>query len=87
MLKINMGWSLLWSLPLSLLMNLGATAFATTIKLNVLPLNGVERGCPERLIAYETLQPYREGGYTINGTINLSEIATNITNYVIAQLG
>lgn len=80
MLKINMGWSLLWSLPLSLLMNLGATAFATTIKLNVLPLNGVEGGCPQRLIAYETLQPYREGGYTTNGMINLSEIATNITN-------
>jgi hypothetical protein len=80
MLKTNMGWSLLWSLPLSLLLNLGATAFATTIRLNLLPLNGVEGRCPERLIAYQTPEPYFEGGYTINGTINLSEIATNITN-------
>jgi hypothetical protein len=81
MLKTNIYLSLLWSLPLSLLSNLSAAALASTINLSVLPLSSsraVQR-CPEKLIAYQTPQPYREGGYAIDGMINLSDIATDIT--------
>lgn len=81
MLKTTVCWSLLWSLPLSLLSNLGAAALAETINLRVLPLSGrptTQGGCPERLIAYQTRQPYREGGYATDGMIRLSDIATDI---------
>lgn len=79
MLKTNVFWSLLWSLPLSLLSSLGA--FAATINLSVLPLSSsrAAQRCPEKLIAYQTPQPYREGGYATDGMIQLSEIATDIT--------
>jgi len=74
MLKINVDWLRLWSLPLSLLMNLGATAFATTIKLNLLPLNGVERGWGMRATLQKwdapTYKGMREGNprWTWGGT-------------------
>lgn len=80
MLKINVCRSLLLSLPLSLLMNLGANAFAETINLSVLGIGSrPTQGCPEKLIAYQTSQPYREGGYATDGMIRLSDIATDIT--------
>lgn len=59
-------------------MGLGTGALASTIRLNVLPLNGPVRSCPESLIAHETPKPYFEGGYARDGMIKLKEIATNI---------
>ena len=35
--------------------------------------------CPAKVVVTETSQPYREGGYTIDGTANLSAIATGFT--------
>ncbi len=35
--------------------------------------------CPAKVVVSETPQPYREGGYTIDGTANLSAIATGFT--------
>jgi len=42
-------------------------------------VNGPEQNCPQKVIAYQTPQPYREGGYAVDGMVNLSAIATNIT--------
>ena len=69
----------LWAIPLSLLTNLGAAALATTFELNVLPLNGPESNCPEKLIAYETARPRSPGGYATDGMIQLAAIATDIS--------
>ncbi len=35
--------------------------------------------CPAKVVVTETPQPYREGGYTIDGTANLSAIANGFT--------
>lgn len=83
MSKVILGASL-WALPLSLLSSLGSAALATTMELQVLPLlrpssGGQSAGCPQTLIAYETLQPYAPGGYSTQGMIQLSTIATNIS--------
>ncbi|PSN18568.1 hypothetical protein C7271_11845 [filamentous cyanobacterium CCP5] len=75
---MNIGRSLLWALPLSLLSGVGAAALATTIELDVLPINGPEAICPARLIAHETLRPPFEGGFAQDGMIKLRDIATNI---------
>ncbi|WP_299487677.1 hypothetical protein [Acaryochloris sp. IP29b_bin.137] len=52
---------------------------AETIELQVYPTNGPNQGCPEKMIAYQTRQPYQEGGYATDGMVSLSAIATNIT--------
>ncbi|WP_299414575.1 hypothetical protein [Acaryochloris sp. IP29b_bin.148] len=65
------------ALPVSLMMS--TAAVADTIELQVLPINGPEQGCPKKVIAYQTGQPYQEGGYATDGMVNLSEIATQIT--------
>lgn len=70
--------SLVWGLPLSLLSSLGSNAFALTLNLNVLPTLNSEGQCPEQLIAYETPRPQVEGGYSRDGMIPLSNIATNV---------
>jgi hypothetical protein len=35
--------------------------------------------CPDKVMAYQTPQPYREGGYEIGGTVKLQAIATQIS--------
>ena len=76
---MNVSKALLWALPLSLLSSLGQVAFARTIQLRMLPLNGPGVGCPETLTAYETTRPPSPGGYATDGMIQLSAIATNIS--------
>ncbi|MEM9907355.1 MAG: hypothetical protein AAF921_20260 [Cyanobacteria bacterium P01_D01_bin.44] len=78
MKSIQMRRSLLWSLPLSLLSSLGATVFATTIELEVLPTLRNEGTCPTQLIAHETARPYTEGSFSQDGMIKLRDIATNV---------
>ena len=76
---MNVRKAFLWALPLSLLSSLGASAFAKTIEMRVLPLlDGPTTGCPESLTAYETLRPPSPGGYATDGMIQLSAIATDI---------
>jgi hypothetical protein len=70
--------SLIWGLPLSMLSNLGSAAFAITLDLNVLPTVDSTGQCPAQLIAYETIRPFSEGGYSRDGMIKLGDIATNI---------
>ncbi len=70
-------WSLVLAVPVSLALHRGVRA--ETIELQVFPVNGPDQDCPERVIAYETLRPYQEGGYTRDGMVNLSAIATRIT--------
>ena len=76
---VNLSKALVWALPLSLLSNLGAVAFARKADLTVLPIDGISRGCPQSLTAYETPRPYRPGGSTTDGMVHLSAIATDIT--------
>ncbi|MEM8804589.1 MAG: hypothetical protein AAGF01_00890 [Cyanobacteria bacterium P01_G01_bin.38] len=77
---MNLNQALLWGLPLSLLSNWGVAAYARTADLTVFPSNDLETltDCPQNLIAYETLQPYSQGGYATDGMIQLSAIATDI---------
>lgn len=76
-------WSFPLSIPLGLLSSFSSAAFAITIELNVLPLNGPAPseldGCPEKLIAYETIRPRTPGGSARDGMIQLAAIATDIT--------
>lgn len=74
---MKLHWSLFLVLPISLVLQ--RRALAETIELQVLPVNGPEQSCPQKVIAYQTPQPYREGGYAVDGMVNLSAIATNIT--------
>ncbi|MEA5466497.1 hypothetical protein [Leptothoe sp. PORK10 BA2] len=71
--------ALILALPLSLMSNLAAAAWATKADLTVFPsLDSQEGTCPETVVAYETLRPYTEGGSTTDGMIQLREISTNI---------
>ena len=76
---MNICKALLWSVPLSVLSSMGASALAVTIEMRVLPVNGPGVGCPTALIAYETSRPPAPGGYATDGMVQLSAIATNIT--------
>ena len=76
---MSLNKALLWALPLSLLSNLGATAWAKKADLSVLPSNDSLGNCPENVVAYETPQPYTQGGYATDGMIQLREIATDIS--------
>jgi hypothetical protein len=65
----------IWSL-------LGNGAMARTFEFKVRPLltsSSNASPCPDRVIAYETPKPYQEGGYSTDGMVNLSAIATNIS--------
>ncbi len=66
------------SFPLSILSSLSWAAFASTLELNILPTLDSTGQCPNQLIAYETLSPYTEGGYSREGMIQLGDIATDI---------
>lgn len=74
---MKLRWSLGLALPMSLIFH--QVARAETIELKVFPVNGPDQSCPEQVIAYQTRQPYQEGGYATDGMVNLSAIATNIT--------
>ncbi|MCM1984210.1 hypothetical protein [Lyngbya confervoides] len=66
--------------PLSLLL-FSPPVLARTIAFETLPALTRQSGdpnCPPTVIAYETNLPYQEGGYALNGTANLTAIATNI---------
>ena len=76
---MNVNKALLWALPLSLLSHLGAAAWARKADLSVLPSNDSLGNCPENVVAYETPQPYTQGGYATDGMIQLREIATDIS--------
>ncbi len=55
---------------------------ATPIEMRVLSAsNAQDPGvlCPDKVNLTETSRPYREGGYTIDGSANLSAIADNFT--------
>lgn len=77
-MDMNVLRSHLLAFPLSVLTSLGAAASATTLELDLLPINGPEVTCPAMLIAYETAQPPFEGGYARDGMIQLRDVATNI---------
>lgn len=53
---------------------------ATTIELKPYAV-GDPRGmsCPAKVMAYQTAQPYREGGYAWDGMVNLQAIATPLS--------
>ncbi len=57
---------------------LASPTLARTIELKLLPTNGPAQNCPTKVIAYETPQPYQEGGYATDGMVQLQAIATNI---------
>lgn len=59
---------------------IGGTALARTFEYKPLPLleNPDPNPCPEKVISYETNRPYQEGGYSIDGQISLTAIASNI---------
>ncbi|MEL6232365.1 MAG: hypothetical protein AAFR24_20865 [Cyanobacteria bacterium J06627_3] len=76
---MNVNKALLWALPLGLLSNLGTAAWARKADLSVLPSNDSLGNCPENVVAYETPQPYTQGGYATDGMIQLREIATDIS--------
>ncbi|MGD1897661.1 MAG: hypothetical protein ACFB16_12000 [Phormidesmis sp.] len=80
---MNVSNALLWaiplSLPLSFLGSLGATALAKSIEMQVLPVGGPGAGCPATLTAFETERPPTPGGFSTDGMIMLSAIASNIS--------
>lgn len=57
-------------------------AIASTIELQVSPLltrtSPPTMGCPDTLTVTETLQPYREGSYGIDGRADLSDLARDV---------
>lgn len=57
-------------------------AIASTIELQVSPLltrtTPPTMGCPDTLTVTETLQPYREGSYGIDGRADLSDLARDV---------
>jgi hypothetical protein len=76
---MNMIKVLLWVFPLSLLVNLNASALARRAELTVLPFSDQNGSCPQSLTAFETPRPYTSGSFSTDGMIHLSAIATNIT--------
>ncbi|MGG6267839.1 hypothetical protein ACQ4M3_14695 [Leptolyngbya sp. AN03gr2] len=55
---------------------------AAPIEMRVLPAIDAQNPgnlCPEKVTLTETSRPYREGGYTIDGSANLSSIAEKMT--------
>jgi hypothetical protein len=63
------------------LLGLGAIeATAGTLELKPFPLTDAPQTvrCPQKVMASETSSPYQEGGYTLNGTVTLGAIATQV---------
>lgn len=59
--------------------NVQAQKGVNKIELKVYSENEQKQSCPEKVIATETPQPYREGGFATDGFVNLSEYANNIS--------
>ncbi|MBD2693234.1 hypothetical protein [Anabaena catenula] len=59
--------------------NVQAQKGANKIELKVYSENEQKHSCPQKVIATETPQPYREGGFATDGFVNLSEYANNIS--------
>ena len=57
----------------------GLSAQAQNIELKVYSENDNKQSCPNKVIASEVSQPYREGSFATDGTANLSAIATNLS--------
>jgi hypothetical protein len=54
-------------------------ASAANVEMRVLTANDTGAICPDKVTLTETPRPYREGGYTIDGSANLKAIAENMT--------
>lgn len=65
-------------LSLGFLTFLSAPVLASTIEFRLHPSDPI-MSCPEKVIAYQTGQPYREGGYQTDGMVNLQAVATQIS--------
>ena len=62
------------------LLGSGSLAAASTIEMQPYPVSDPQQvRCPQKVMAYQTPEPYREGGFSTNGMIRLSEIATQIS--------
>jgi hypothetical protein len=74
-------WCLSMVLGMGLLSLSTIQATAGTIELKPFPLNDSPQPerCPQKVMASEANEPYREGGYTLNGTVALGAIATKIS--------
>jgi hypothetical protein len=66
---------------LPLLFNSIATAQTKPrqIELKVYSQNDRKQSCPSKVIVTEKPQPYREGGFATDGTVNLTALATKIS--------
>jgi hypothetical protein len=79
----------IWTLVLATLSSgvlsfASGAAIASTIEMRpYLADNPQQIRCPDKVMAYQTPEPYREGGYSTNGTVKLQAIATQIA---IAQV-
>lgn len=59
---------------------MSAPAVASTIELQLHAASDPSlMRCPDKVIAYETPRPYREGGYQTDGMVALQAIATQIS--------
>jgi hypothetical protein len=67
------------SVSVSLLSLMSFSALASTIEMRPrLAGDPTKIRCPDKVIVTQTPQPYREGGYEIDGTAKLQAIATQI---------
>lgn len=67
-------------LPLGLFAFVSAPVVASTIELQLYETGEpILMRCPEKVIAYQTPRPYREGGYQTDGMVALQAIATQIS--------
>ncbi len=67
-------------LPLGIFAFVGAPTVASTIELQVHPASNPNQiRCPDKVTAYQTPKPYREGGYQTDGMVALQAIASQIS--------
>lgn len=66
---------------LPLLSNLSAVAQnqSEKIELKVYSQNEQKQSCPDKVLVIEKNRPYQEGGFTTDGSVNLSAYASNIS--------
>ena len=57
----------------------GSAAIASTIQMETYSSGEPQQGqCPKKVVAYQTPQLYREGGFATDGMVRLSDIATQV---------
>ncbi len=67
-------------LPFGLFTFVSVPVVASTIELQIhAAVTPMLVRCPEKVIAYQTPRPYREGGYETDGMVALQAIATQIS--------